>query len=99
MPRNKNSAITVAPYSRTRQRGRACSSSLPLETNGGPDVLSEVEGVLEQVKKLNLGVASRAAIDWRGKDSVTRGRSRNRSFSRRKPRLDEHIAWDLPDLR
>jgi hypothetical protein len=40
---------------------------LAAETNGGPDVLNPLTAVVEQMKKLNLSVAARAAIDWQDK--------------------------------
>jgi energy-coupling factor transporter ATP-binding protein EcfA2 len=41
---------------------------LAAETNGGPDILDPVKAVVEQIKKLNLNVAARFAIDWQDKD-------------------------------
>jgi hypothetical protein len=40
---------------------------LAAETNGGPDILDPVIAVVEQIKKLNLTVAARSAIDWKDK--------------------------------
>jgi energy-coupling factor transporter ATP-binding protein EcfA2 len=37
---------------------------LTAETNGGPDILDAIIAVVEEIKKLNLAVASRSAIDW-----------------------------------
>jgi energy-coupling factor transporter ATP-binding protein EcfA2 len=42
---------------------------LAAETNGGPDILNPVTAVVEQIKKLNLTVAGRSAIDWKDKDA------------------------------
>lgn len=41
---------------------------LAAETSGGPDILGPVAAVVEQIKKLNLNVAARSAIDWQEKD-------------------------------
>lgn len=41
---------------------------LTAETNGGADVLDPVTAVVEQIKKLNLTVTSRLAVDWKDKD-------------------------------
>ena len=41
---------------------------LAAETNGGPDILDPVKALVEQMKKLNLTVAARSAIDWKDKD-------------------------------
>jgi energy-coupling factor transporter ATP-binding protein EcfA2 len=40
---------------------------LAAETNGGPDILDPVKAVLDQMKKLNLNLAARSAVDWQDK--------------------------------
>lgn len=41
---------------------------LAAETNGGPDVLNPLTPVVEQMKKLNLNVATRSVIDWQDQE-------------------------------
>ena len=42
---------------------------LTAETNGGPDILDRVAGVVAQVKQLTLTVAGGSMIDWKDKDA------------------------------
>jgi energy-coupling factor transporter ATP-binding protein EcfA2 len=45
----------------------ALQQQLTAETNGGTDILEPIKAVVEQMKKLNVTIATRSAIDWKDK--------------------------------
>lgn len=50
-------------------RADTLAQQLTAETNGGSDVLTPVGAVVEQVKRVNLSVASGSAVEWQDKDT------------------------------
>lgn len=63
---------------------------LAAETNGGKDVLNPVAALVEQIKKLNLGVAARSVVEWQEKGSSLA--PAEAIVSGEETRLTEHIA-------
>jgi energy-coupling factor transporter ATP-binding protein EcfA2 len=50
-------------------RADTLAQQLTAETNGGSEVLSPVEAVVDQIKQVNLAVAGGSLVEWKDKDT------------------------------